>query len=266
MVVLTYDYWRNRFELNPAVLNQTLIVNGQAMTIVGVAPRGFNGTTLGQNPDVFVPITMRGLMSPGFNGFENRRQYWVYVFGRVKPGVSMEQAAVAINGPYSAIVNDVEAPLQKGMSEQTMERFRKKQITVAPGHRGQSSFDEDARAPLTILLVVTCTVLLIACANIANLLLVRGAGRSAEMAVRLSIGASRRQLITQLLTESIMLAAFGAIAGLFVAKWTLDLIATFIPAEEASMVAFALEPDDVDVRGRCGDRHRDCVRTVPGAA
>ena len=242
VVVLSYDYWRNRFELNPAVLNQTLVVNGQAMTVVGVAPSGFNGTTLGQNVDIFVPITMRGLMSPGFNGFENRRQYWAYVFGRLKPGMSIEQATVAINGPYSAIVNDVEAPLQKGMSDQTMARFKTKQITTQPGHRGQSSFDEDARAPLTILLVVTGTVLLIACSNIANLLLVRGAGRSAEMAVRLSIGANRRQLITQLLTESIMLAAFGAIAGLFVAKWTLDLIASFIPAEGRSMVAFSLSP------------------------
>ena len=131
--MLTYDYWRNRFELNPSVLNQTLIVNGQAMTIVGVAPRGFSGTTLGQNADMFVPITMRGLMSPGFNGFENRRQYWAYVFGRLKPGVSMEQATVAINGPYHAIVNDVEAPLQKGMSDQTMERFKAKEITASAG-------------------------------------------------------------------------------------------------------------------------------------
>jgi predicted permease len=242
VVVLSYAYWRNRFELNPAVLNQTLVVNGQAMTIVGVAPRDFNGTTLGQNPDIFVPLTMRGLMSPGFNGFENRRQYWAYVFGRLKPGMSMEQATVAINGPYRAIVNDVEAPLQKGMSEQTMARFKTKQITASPGHRGQSSFDEEARAPLTILFVVTATVLLIACSNIANLLLVRGAGRAAEMAVRLSIGAHRRQLITQLLAESIMLAAFGAIAGLFVAKWTLDLIASFIPAEERGLIAFTLSP------------------------
>src|SRR5688500_12631691 len=128
------------------------------------------------------------------------------------------------------------------MSEQTMARFKTKQITAEPGHRGQSSFDEDARAPLTILLVVTGTVLLIACSNIANLLLVRGAGRSAEMAVRLSIGANRRQLITQLLTESIMLAAFGAVAGLFVAKWTLDLIASFIPAEERGIIGFTLSP------------------------
>ena len=242
VVVLSHDYWRTRFELNPAILNQTLTINGQAMTVVGVAPRGFNGITLGSDPDLFVPITMRGLMSPGFNQFENRRSYWAYLFARLKPGVTREQATVAINGPYSAIINDVEAPLQKGMSEQTMQRFKAKQITTEPGARGQTSFDEDARAPITILLVVTGTVLLIACANIANLLLVRGVGRSAEMAVRLSIGANRRQLITQLLTESIVLAMFGAVAGLFVAKWTLDLIASMIPAEDAGLIAFSLSP------------------------
>lgn len=242
VVVLSYDYWRNRFDLNPNLLNQTLIINGQAMTVVGVTPRGFTGTTLGENPDVFVPITMRGLMSPGFNGFENRRQYWAYVFGRLKPGVSIEQATVAINGPYRAILNDVEAPLQKGMSEQTMARFKTKQITSEAGSRGQSSFDNEARTPLIILLTVTATVLLIACANIANLLLVRGAGRAAEMAVRLSIGANRRQLITQLLTESIMLAVLGAIAGLFVAKWTLDLIASLVPPEGVGMFEFSLSP------------------------
>src|SRR5687767_2896308 len=110
VAVLSHDYWRTRFELNPAVLNETLIINGQAMTVVGVAPRGFKGTTLGQNPDVFVPVTMRGAMQPGFNAFENRRNYWAYVFGRLKPGVSIEQAAVAINGPYRAIINDVEKP------------------------------------------------------------------------------------------------------------------------------------------------------------
>jgi predicted permease len=244
VAVLSYDYWRNRFELNPSVLNQTLLINGHAMTIVGVAPRGFTGTTLGEFPDVFVPISMRGLMSPGFNGFDNRRQYWAYVFGRVKPGISREQATVAINGPYRAIINDVEAPLQRGMSEATMARFKVKEITSEPGHRGQSSFDNDARIPLTILLVVTGTVLLIACSNIANLLLVRGAGRSAEMAVRLSIGANRRQLITQLLTEAVMLAAMGAIGGLLVAKWTLDLIASMVTEEEgARMFAFSLSPE-----------------------
>jgi predicted permease len=242
VVVLSHDYWRTRFALNPAILNETLVINGQAMTVVGVAPRGFNGTTLGNDPEIFVPISMRGLMSPGFNGFENRRQYWAYLFARLKPGVSIEQGTVAINGPYHAIINDVEAPLQKGMSEATMVRFKAKEITTEPGQRGQSNFDNEARTPLIILLAVTGTVLLIACANIANLLLVRGAGRAAEMAVRLSIGANRRQLITQLLTESVLLAAFGAIAGLLVAKWTLDLITSIMPADAGTMFAFSLSP------------------------
>src|SRR5689334_17110259 len=111
VVVLAYDYWRNRFNLDPNILNQPLVINGQSMTVVGVAPRGFRGTVLGDIPDVFVPITMRGLMTPGFNAFENRRNYWIYAFGRLKPGVSMEQATTAINGRYHAIINDVEAPL-----------------------------------------------------------------------------------------------------------------------------------------------------------
>ena len=162
--------------------------------------------------------------------------------------MSIEQATVAINGPYRAIVNDVEAPLQKGMSEQTMARFRTKQITTEPGQRGQSSFDNEARTPLTILLVVTGTVLLIACANIANLLLVRGAGRSAEMAVRLSIGANRRQLITQLLTESIMLASFGAIAGLL--RGEVDARSDRVDHARGRRPAdrVRVEPDDADLR------------------
>lgn len=242
VTVLSYAYWQRRFELNPAILNETVIVNGHAMTVVGVAPRGFNGTTLGFAPDIFVPITMRGQMQPGFNGFENRRNYWAYVFGRLKPGVSMEQATVAINGPYRAIINDVEAPLQKGMSDETMARFRARQVTSEAGTRGQSSLDNEARTPLAILLAVTGTVLLIACANIANLLLVRGAGRAAEMAVRLSIGANRRQLITQLLTEALLLAVFGAAAGLLVARWTLDAIESMMPPEASGIAAFSLSP------------------------
>jgi len=242
VTVLSHDYWRTRFDSNPSILNETLIVNGQALTVIGVAPAGFKGTTLGAEPDLFVPITMRAIMQPGFNGFENRRNYWVYAFARLKPNVSIEQATTAINGPYKSIILDVEVPLQKGMSDQTMERFRAKAIVLAPGQRGQSSVHAEARAPLTILFAVTGTVLLIACANIANLLLARGAGRAAEMAVRLSIGANRRQLITQLLTESVLLAAMGAIGGLLVAKWTLDVIASIVPAQAAALVAFKMDP------------------------
>jgi predicted permease len=241
VAVLSHAYWRTRFDANPNVLNQTLIVNGQHMTIVGVTPRGFDGTTLGSRPQVFVPITMRGQMQPGFKAFDNRRSYWAYVFARLKPGVSVDQARTALNGPYRNIVNEVEAPLQKGMSDQTMARFRAKQVGVGEGAKGQSSVSGEAQAPLTLLLGVTGLVLLIACANIANLLLARAARRAGEMAVRLSIGASRGQLIFQLLSESILLAVIGGAAGLLVAGWTLNLIASLLPADAAATMDFALD-------------------------
>ena len=244
MVVLSHDYWRRRFQEDPAVLGRALVVNGHALTIIGVAPPGFQGTTLGSQPSVFVPLTMRGAMEQAFEdpGFDNRRVFFAYLFARLKPGVSLDQARVEVNGVYRAIINDVEAPLQTGMSDQTLARFRAKEVTLEPGLRGQSDVRREARAPLIILFVVTGTVLLIACANIANLLLARGSGRAAEMAVRLSVGASRAQLVRQLLTESVLLAALGAVLGMLVAKWTLDLIASLVPAEAAALVVFTLDP------------------------
>ena len=241
VVVLGHAYWRDRFEASPAALNETLIVNGQAMTIVGVAPPEFVGTTMGSKAQVFVPITMRELMQPGVQAFERRRSYWAYLFARIAPGVSTEQAHSAINVLYNGIINDVEAPLQSGMSDQTMERFKAKEIGLEDGRRGQSQFHTFARAPLILLLGVTIFVLLIACANIANLLLARSAARAGEMAVRLSIGANRRQLVAQLLTESCLLAAFGGLAGLLVARWTLDLIISLLPSDDAMNIPFVLD-------------------------
>jgi predicted permease len=243
VTVLSHRYWETRLGSDPGVLNQTLVVNGQSMTIVGVAPKGFDGTTLGARPSVFVPLTMRESMTPAFRGgFENRRQYWAYLFARLKPGVSEDQAKAAINAVYKPIVNDVEAPLQEGMSDQTMQRFKAKELVLEPGRRGQSSIHTEARTPLILLFSITGIVLLIACANIANLLLARGANRALEMAVRLSLGAGRRRLLGQLLTESVLLAVMGGIVSLVVARWTLSLIASLLPPDASNSLQFSINP------------------------
>ena len=241
VVVLSYAYWRNRFDASPDVLNQTIIVNGEQLAIIGVTPPGFEGTTLALMPDIYVPITMRGFTQRDAKSFEDRRNYWAYVFARLKPGVSIDQARSGINVQYRAIINDVEAPLQKGMSDQTMVKFRAKQVTLEPGYRGQSELHTEARTPLLMLLTVTGLVLLIACANIANLLLARATARAGEMAVRISIGANRRQLVAQLLAESCLLAVLGGLAGLIVARWTIDAVSSFIPTDMPIRFHFSLE-------------------------
>jgi predicted permease len=160
----------------------------------------------------------------------------------MKEGESIEQAAAELNGVYGPIINEIEAPLQSGMSDVTMERFRAKQIVLAPGRRGQSGIHREASTPLYMLFAITGTVLLIACANIANLLLARGAGRATEMGVRLALGATRKHLMVQLLTESLILALAGGLVSIVVASWTLSAIASFLPPEAVQSMSFAVEP------------------------
>ncbi|HET8771121.1 MAG TPA: ABC transporter permease [Gemmatimonadaceae bacterium] len=249
VTVISHDFWRERFGENPNVVGRIMKINGHSMTIVGVAPRGFTGTTTGSLPQVFVPISMRGVFQTNFSGFENRRSYWIYLFGRLKPGVSMEQAKASLDGIVRPILTDVEAPLQGAMSDVTLERFKAKEMTVEPGRRGQSFVHQEAKTPLMMLFGVTGVVLLIACANIANLLLARGAGRATEMGVRLALGAGRRHLLVQLLTESVILSLAGGAASLLVAKWTLDFISSLLPPEVTSSLHFELQPSVIVFAG-----------------
>lgn len=241
VAVLGHRFWVDRFGGRRDVLNEVLRVNGRPYTIVGVAPEGFEGTTLGVRPVVYVPMQSR-IWTGTYNGLENRRDYWVYVFGRLSPGVTREAAKAGLDGVIRPILAEVEAPLQQAMSDQTMARFKAKEMVVEAGHRGQSSVHEEARTPLFMLFGITGIVLLIACANIANLLLARGAGRATEMGVRLALGATRRQLMTQLLTEAVVLSLAGGIASLLVATWTLSAIGQLLPPEASSTFVFTLQP------------------------
>ena len=240
VTVLSYAFWQSQLGSDPSVIGKQIVINGHPMTILGVAQDGFFGSTLGERPYLFVPLSMRAVLSKGWTGFDNRNSYWIYMFGRLKPGATMEQADASINTVYRHLINDVEVPMQKGLSEKTLAQFKAKKLLLSDGRKGQSYLIKNSRTPLVMLFLITGIVLLIACANIANLLLARAANRMMEMAVRLSLGATRRQLIVQVLTESVLLAALGGLTSILIAHWTLNGIAAMLPTRAVQGIAFTL--------------------------
>ncbi len=250
LAVLSHAYWTERFNQNPALLNQAILVNGVPLTIVGVAPPGFHGTTFGSTPKIFVPISLRELLTPGWTGLAERRNYWIYLFARLKPGVPVDQAQATLNGSFRNIIKEIELPLQKGASDRFRQRFLDQNMTLTPGAQGQSNVLRETRTPLLLLLTITGFVLLIACANIANLLLARSANRAKEFSIRLSLGASRQQLITQLMTEALLLAVLAGLAALAVAQGTTQFIISVLPQSDGSVLGSALRP--VTIAFTCG--------------
>ena len=241
VVVISHDLWRRRFAMSRDVLDQPLMLNGHTLTIVGVAPQDFHGTTLGARPLAYVPISMREVLVPRWKGLDDRRSYWAYLFARLKPGTTVEQARETINATYRAIHTTVDVPLQQGMRPSLLEQFRAMTLNLEPGGYGQSDLRGDVRQPLTLLFGVTIIVLLICCANMANLLLARAATRTTEMAVRLSIGAARRHLIAQVLTESLLLSGLGGAAGLVVAQWMLTGMIAVLPSGRGELLSVQLD-------------------------
>ena len=251
VVVVSHTFWRDHLDANPAVISDTLVVNGQAMTIVGVTPEQFLGTTIELRPAIFVPVTMAALMMPGlrnphvdgqpWNGFEDRRDHWLYLFARLKPGISHEAAAQAVNVPFSTIIREVDLPAQRALSETARERFRNRRLMLEPGQQGQRPERAELSGVFRLLFCISGIVLLISCANIVGLLLARSASRRRDVTIRLSLGAARRRLISQMLTESFLLAVLGNVAGFIAAGWTLRGLASLVPAQVRSMFRFELD-------------------------
>ncbi len=243
VVVLSHDYWQSRFGGNPGVIGRTLTINGQQLAVIGVAPEGFRGTVVGVQPRVFVPITLRWLMEPWRSSDQDdRRSRWVYLLARLGPGVSLEKASSSINGIYGGIINEVEVPLWSAAPAAILEQFKAKRITLEPGGERKGLLRDDNAEPLTVLLGITALVLLIVCVNVANLLLVRGLSRAGEMAVRVTMGASRWRLVKQSLLEVGTIAVIGGLASLPVAALTLRVIGALLPEQLASALSMELSP------------------------
>jgi predicted permease len=241
VAVLSHGFWQRRFGGDPGIVDATLTVNGRAFTVVGVAAAGFDGVEVGAAPDVFLPIAMKAVATPTWNELENRRFLWLNVLARLRPGVTREQAAAGMQVLYRQ-VNEDEVAQMPDAPPRFRERFLAKKLQVLPGFRGLSSLRREFTRPLLVLAGMVGLVLLIACANVASLLLARAAAREREMAIRLALGARRGQVLRQLAVESLLLAALGGAAGLALSALVGDVLLHALPFEQASRT-FQSSPD-----------------------
>src|ERR1022692_3075501 len=223
VAVLSYGYWADRMGGEADVLNQPLRINGQMFTVVGVAPKGFTGTTLGSESDVYVPLVFKPLLTPNWNGTDVWSDYWLYLIARPQRGFSRTQAEAALNSVYAGLVEQ-QSKMPKFFYQKKLDRFLHSRLTFKDGSHGQSALRDESRTPLLILMCATVLVLLIAMANAANLLLARSAARRREMAIRAAMGAGRGELMGQMLAEALLLATAGGIAGIGLAVVTLKLL------------------------------------------
>jgi predicted permease len=250
VLVLSHSYWTQHFGGDAGVLNQTILVNNTEMTIVGVAQAGFTGIQVGQMPEIFVPMTMKAQMTPIRNGLDDWNDSFLAVLARRKPGVSMERAQAGINVDYPGLLEQQVATLKLRADGKDRKEFLSKKIVLAPGAQGRTTAQRDSGPALMALFAMVALVLLIACTNVANLLLAKAAARQREFAIRSALGATPGRMMRQLLVESLLCAVGGGVLGLILGVWIMNILTQAVVSEagvqgitssvDGSVLGFAL--------------------------
>ena len=246
VVVLSYSFWQSYFDGDRTIVGRTIALNGRAMAVIGVAQPGFDGVEMGVPAKVFVPIMMKTEMTPRSDGLKDRprRLSWVTAYGRLKPGVSVQQAQASLQPLLHSILEmEAQQPeFTRNATASDRQLFLRNRVELLPS--SDNGLREYMRKPLWLLVALTGAVLLLACANLANLLLARATAREREFAVRLAIGAGRARIVRQLLTETLLLSTAGAVVGLALA-FVADriLLRIYLPADAAAQFVVSPIPD-----------------------
>ena len=242
-VVLGYPYWMSRFAGDPGVVGRKIIVDNYPMTIVGVSAAGFLGLDPSHTPQIRIPIQMKPLMTPGWDDMGDRRSQWIQMFARLRPGFTLDSAKASLQPLFHQIlVDELARPEMRDTNDYYRKRFLARQVRMEAAATGYSQMRQSYSTALVVLMCMVGLVLLIACFNVANLLIAQAMARQKEMAVRLAVGASRRQIVTQLLIESLLLSAAGGLAGLFLAIGIIRMLLSFLPTGGSPLMLSA-NPD-----------------------
>lgn len=244
VVVLSYDYWKTKLGGRRDILNQGIRVNGRMFTVVGVAQQGFQGVTLGETPELFLPVTFKPVMTPGWDAREEWDVYWVYLLGRTKPGLSRERAEAELNAVYAPLLEEQVRVAEQKRPGDYRKRLLETRLRLADGGLGASQLRDDLKTPLSVLMICAALVLLIAAANAASLMLARAAQRQREMAIRTALGAGRGAIMKQVLVEALALSVGGAVLGIILGAWTLDGLVALMASTQrgGETVSGSLEP------------------------
>jgi predicted permease len=237
VVVLSYNYWKNNLGGAPDVVGSKLLINNHPMTVIGIAPATFRGVDLGQGPALWIPAMMKRQATPEFDELFNRRAHWMHVFGRLKPGIGVEQVKTGLQPWFHSMLEaDTNRADFPRVTAEQRRSFLASSIDVIPAPNGRSDLRNSLREPLLVLMAGTLLLLLLACVNVANLFLARGAARIGEVTTRLALGASRGRITSQLLADSMLIALGGGLLGLLIAPAVSQALLSFLSNDLRSRI------------------------------